>query len=207
MAATIPSACCSCAPTTAPAARSLRRCCATKAARTSRCSRPARKSPRSTRSPSVSCPISGSTRRAPAASRSRSSWTSASTTSSPLRPGARDVPGVPGLGEHAPLGTRRPVRDRGHGRRIDRCLPANAPRGLHATPAVHRGRPAGRRQAPQRVDGLRALRTTGVGHEATPDGPSRVGNGSGDGAPGGIRTHDPQLRKLVLYPLSYGRPM
>ena len=28
---------------------------------------------------------------------------------------------------------------------------------------------------------------------------------SGDGAPGGIRTHDPQLRKLVLYPLSYGR--
>ena len=26
-----------------------------------------------------------------------------------------------------------------------------------------------------------------------------------DGAPGGIRTHDPQLRKLVLYPLSYGR--
>ena len=25
------------------------------------------------------------------------------------------------------------------------------------------------------------------------------------GAPGGIRTHDPQLRKLVLYPLSYGR--
>ena len=27
------------------------------------------------------------------------------------------------------------------------------------------------------------------------------------GAPGGIRTHDPQLRKLVLYPLSYGRTM
>ena len=27
----------------------------------------------------------------------------------------------------------------------------------------------------------------------------------GVGAPGGIRTHDPQLRKLVLYPLSYGR--
>ena len=28
-----------------------------------------------------------------------------------------------------------------------------------------------------------------------------------NGAPGGIRTHDPQLRKLVLYPLSYGRSM
>ena len=36
---------------------------------------------------------------------------------------------------------------------------------------------------------------------------SRVWSGAGDGAPGGIRTHDPQLRKLVLYPLSYGRPM
>ena len=32
-----------------------------------------------------------------------------------------------------------------------------------------------------------------------------VREGSGVGAPGGIRTHDPQLRKLVLYPLSYGR--
>ncbi len=28
-----------------------------------------------------------------------------------------------------------------------------------------------------------------------------------NGAPGGIRTHDPQLRKLVLYPLSYGRTL
>ena len=32
-----------------------------------------------------------------------------------------------------------------------------------------------------------------------------AGGDRGDGAPGGIRTHDPQLRKLVLYPLSYGR--
>jgi hypothetical protein len=33
------------------------------------------------------------------------------------------------------------------------------------------------------------------------------GSDPADGAPGGIRTHDPQLRKLVLYPLSYGRTM
>src|SRR5262249_49383311 len=28
---------------------------------------------------------------------------------------------------------------------------------------------------------------------------------SGTGAPGGIRTHDPWLRRPILYPLSYGR--
>ena len=30
---------------------------------------------------------------------------------------------------------------------------------------------------------------------------------SGDGAPGGIRTHDPRFRRPMLYPLSYGRGM
>ena len=41
-------------------------------------------------------------------------------------------------------------------------------------------------------------------------GPPRKGRRSGgfaemDGAPGGVRTHNLQLRRLTLYPLNYGR--
>ena len=32
-------------------------------------------------------------------------------------------------------------------------------------------------------------------------------DGERDGAPGGTRTHDLQVRNLTLYPLSYGRTM
>ena len=98
----------------------------------------------------------------------------------------------------APACPRRGGPPRRGGRRGDRSSSSTASRGTR--PSRSASGSSSRRPTAAR------LAVTPAGRKSRTDprmgGPSK---GSGVGAPGGIRTHDPQLRKLVLYPLSYGR--
>src|SRR5437899_3882195 len=81
------------------------------------------------------------------------------------------------------------------------CLLASSDAAPHGTLAPVAGIAAGRRGRGSRPSG--APRAAGAGTSHTGDGYAAVHRVAS--APGGIRTPDPQIRSLPLYPLSYGR--